>query len=308
MSKQLANVLAVILDHGRSLERQTASDHAHILRDAHSPQHLWPEHTTVADLGPLIQIRMETENLHRWLSVPIHNTPNPIPRVKRRLEAHIRNSDLREEVLNHTDQMTQIQIAVGHEQLHLVELRQVRGIHRLISEHAIDRKAPHRLEALRVLRRLVQLLRGHTRRVRAQNVLHRLLAVPVVSVPKAAIPALRVDTSNILQVVLRHGVRRGWIADEESVLRVAGGVALGLEQRVEVPEGGLHELVGGHLTESHFQQDFAELGTDHQQWVQVPAVRLLAQRTEVVATCEGRIEGATASKQSHRDSHPASPS
>lgn len=42
-------------------------------------------------------------------------------------------------------------------------------------------------------------------------------------------------------------------------MRVAGGVLLRLEQRVKVPEGGLHVVVGGHLLKPHLREDLAEL-------------------------------------------------
>lgn len=41
----------------------------------------------------------------------------------------------------------------------------------------------------------------------------------------------------------------GLTRQEESVVLIAGRVLLRLEQRVEVPEGALDEVVGGHFSE-----------------------------------------------------------
>ncbi len=38
--------------------------------------------------------------------------------------------------------------------------------------------------------------------------------------------------------------------DEEGVMLVSSWVLLGLEQRIEVPEGALDEVIGGHFCES----------------------------------------------------------
>ena len=283
----------MILDHRRSaphslpspspLQRQAARDASHILRQSHRSQHLRTEHSAVSDLRPAIQIRVEPEDLHRRLRVSTPRSSPSLLRIERRLESDVGDSDLGEEVVDHSDQMAQIQVAIRHEQLHLVELREVRRVHRLVSEHAVDREALHRLEALGVLRRLVQLLRAHRRRVRSQNVLHRLATVPLVAISERSEASFRVDLRHVLQVILRNGQRRGRVANEERVLRIAGRMALRLEQRVEVPERRLHELVGGHLREAHLQKDLAELRSHHQQRMQVTALRLLAQGAEIVS-------------------------
>lgn len=46
---------------------------------------------------------------------------------------------------------------------------------------------------------------------------------------------------------------QGWrflTRDEEGVVLVSCWVLLGLEQRIEVPEGALDEVIGGHFRES----------------------------------------------------------
>jgi hypothetical protein len=64
-------------------------------------------------------------------------------------------------------------------------------------------------------------------------------------------------------------------------VHVSGGVALRLEEGVEVPERALHELGRGHLIETHLEQDFSEERPHLQQGVQVPALRDLALSVEI---------------------------
>ena len=72
-------------------------------------------------------------------------------------------------------------------------------------------------------------------------------------------------------------IGRGWVGDKEGVLLVAGGMLLGDEEGVEVPEAGLNipkrftQLtgkalrstdslpVGGHLLKTHLKEDLSEL-------------------------------------------------
>lgn len=43
---------------------------------------------------------------------------------------------------------------------------------------------------------------------------------------------------------------------------VASRMLLRLEQRVKVPEGALHKVVGRHFGEAHLEEDVPELGPD----------------------------------------------
>mmetsp|Transcript_6199 Transcript_6199/g.14881 ORF Transcript_6199/g.14881 Transcript_6199/m.14881 type:complete len:280 (-) Transcript_6199:20-859(-) len=64
---------------------------------------------------------------------------------------------------------------------------------------------------------------------------------------------------------------------------------LGLEQTVEVPEGRLDPLVGGHFVKAHLQQDVAELGPNLEEGVEVSPADLLPQGLEVVLLELGRL-------------------
>ena len=59
---------------------------------------------------------------------------------------------------------------------------------------------------------------------------------------------------------------------------------LGLDEGVEVPEAALHEVVRGHLGETHLQKDLAELLSNLEEGVHATAVGGRAgARDEVVA-------------------------
>ena len=57
----------------------------------------------------------------------------------------------------------------------------------------------------------------------------------------------------------------GLTGDKKGVMRVSGRVLLRLEQRVEVPEAGLHVVVGRHLLKAHLDEDLPELAPHLQQ-------------------------------------------
>ena len=63
---------------------------------------------------------------------------------------------------------------------------------------------------------------------------------------------------------------------------VPGGVGLGLEEGVEVPETTLDPLVCWHLLETHLAEDLPELRTDLEEGVEVPSVDLFTYSLEVV--------------------------
>lgn len=54
-------------DHRRALQTQTEPVNANIFGEAHRLQHLGPEHATVTNLNPLVEHRVEGEDLKRGL-------------------------------------------------------------------------------------------------------------------------------------------------------------------------------------------------------------------------------------------------
>jgi len=96
--------------------------------------------------------------------------------------------------------------------------------------------------------------------VRAQQVLHRFLAFEHAPVPDRAEAPFLVRRFHRLVVPLRHAVGQHRVLHEKRVVRVAGRVALRLEQGVEVPKRAFHPLVRGHLLETHLHEDAPELG------------------------------------------------
>lgn len=71
---------------------------------------------------------MVSEDLHGGLRV----------RVVGGFEAQLGDADLLEEGLDGADEVPQRQVAVRHQALDLVELTQVRRIHRFVAEHTVN--------------------------------------------------------------------------------------------------------------------------------------------------------------------------
>lgn len=118
--------------------------------------------------------------------------------------------------------------------------------------------------------------------MRSQNVLFCLGHGPIVVVPKRARQPILVRVLDAGRIICRHAVALGRLAEEERVVGLAGGVALRLEEGVEVPERGLHESLGGHFAEAHLEEDLAELGAGLQEWMQMSAIRIPPLRVPVL--------------------------
>jgi hypothetical protein len=219
---------------------------------------------------------MVPEDLHAGLGV----------RVEGGLEAELRDADLLEEGFDRPKEVSQAQIVVGHQPLDLVELAQVRGVHGLVPEHAVNGKVLGGLEPAGLVGELVQHLGRHGGGVRPQQVLVRLGILEHVPVPDRPGPTPLVHLLDPFVVVGRDLQGPGRFGQEEGVVRVAGGVRLRLEERVKVPEARLDPPVAGHFGEPHLQQDLPELGPDLEERVQVSRRGLFSERQEVV-----RLEG-----------------
>ena len=272
MAEQVANVLDAVFDHGRSLEGQTPGNDPDILGKAHRGKHLGTEHTGVANLGPLLQVGVVSEDLHRGFGVGVEG----------RLEAELLDANLLEEGFDGTDQVAQGEVVVGHEALDLMELAEMGGIHGLVTEDTVDGEVSGGLESTLLVGKLVQHLRRHGRGVRTEKILEGFLPLEVVAVADGTGSTNLVHGLDAVVVVLGEGYGLGRLLDEEGVVRITGGMRLRLEQTVEVPEGRLDPLVGGHLMEAHLQEDVAELGPNLEEGVEISATNLLTQGLEVV--------------------------
>ena len=71
MTEQVANVLDIVVDHGRAFKTQTPSDDGDILGQPHGFKHLGPENTRIADFNPLFQLRMEAKDLQAGFRVGV---------------------------------------------------------------------------------------------------------------------------------------------------------------------------------------------------------------------------------------------
>ena len=160
--------------------------------------------------------------------------------------------------LDGAEQVSQGEVSVCDESFDLMELCQVRCVQRFVAEHAVDGEqlawGEHGL-----LRHGVQHAAGHGGGVRAQDVLLRLLHLPLVPVPDAPLTSHLMHRLHPVHIPRRHLPTPLRPSQEERVVAVPRRMLLRLEQRVEVPERRLYVVVGGHLLEAHLQQDGAEL-------------------------------------------------
>ncbi len=103
------------------------------------------------------------------------------------------------------------------------------------------------------LSQLVEHARRDSRGVSAQDVLARLALVPVALVAsRPCVTSILVDIFDALDVVIlgKRAADSG-VTYVEGIVEIAGGVLLGLEQGIEVPERGLHPTVGRHFFKPH---------------------------------------------------------
>lgn len=89
---------------------------------------------------------METEYLHARLCVWI----------VRWFELQLGDSQFFEKLGNHTDEIAQCQIAIGHHTFNLVEFSQMCGVQRLIAEYTIDTEVFGGCETALLVCQLVQ--------------------------------------------------------------------------------------------------------------------------------------------------------
>lgn len=89
--------------------------------------------------------------------------------------------------------------------------------------------------------------------MRSEDILLGLIVAPVVSVSDRSVTALLVSFLDSLPVLGVEVLGAWGVSHEERIVRVSRGMLLRLEERVEVPESTLHELVGGHFFETHLE-------------------------------------------------------
>jgi hypothetical protein len=116
------------LDHCRPFQAQAPPIYSHIFWQPHRLQHLRPEHTAVTNLNPLIQARMEPEDLQTWLCI----------RVIGRLEAQVVDAHLLEEDFHKANQATKRESVICDHAFNLVEFSKMSLIDSLISKDAIN--------------------------------------------------------------------------------------------------------------------------------------------------------------------------
>ena len=128
VTEKISNIGQAVINHGRSLKRQTPSDNSHVLWKSHWSEHLWAEDTRVADFDPSLELRMESEDLETRLSV----------RVVSRLVLNLSDTNLRVECLHDTKEMAQTNIPISYETFNLMEFSEMGGIQSLITEDSVN--------------------------------------------------------------------------------------------------------------------------------------------------------------------------
>mmetsp|Transcript_6548 Transcript_6548/g.20442 ORF Transcript_6548/g.20442 Transcript_6548/m.20442 type:complete len:390 (-) Transcript_6548:118-1287(-) len=276
VAEEVADVRDAVLDHGRTLQRQAPGDDSDVGRQAHGREHLRPEYARIADFGPLLEVGVVAEDLHGGLGVGVEGG----------LKAELGDADLGEERADGRDEVAQRKVVVGHQAFDLVELAEVRRVHGLVAEDAVDGEVLRRLEntgGFEVAGEFVEHSRGDCGGVRPEQILPRFGGVEDAAVADgAAVAAGFVRGLDAFVVVRRPSQRLGGLFHEEGVVRVACRVTLRLEQRVEVPKRRFDPAVRRHFLEAHAHQNATELRADFEQRLDVAAARVGAHRFEVV--------------------------
>src|SRR2546422_48149 len=181
------------------------------------------------------------------------------------------------ELPNNPEEHRQGGAILHHDALDLVELREVLPVQRVPPEVPADDE--RLLRGRGVVHEVLQRDRG---RVAPEDRLLRLPAVPRVPPPLAprAVPAL-VDLRDPAHDVLCREPEGGGRVHVQRVEDVPRGMVLGLEQRVEVPERGLHP-VPGDLREPHPEEDPPDLLDVLREDVDLPGVDRRRERPDVV--------------------------
>ena len=71
MAEEFSNVVDPVVDHGRTLKRETPGDYANIFRQTHGTEHLRTEDTRVTYFNPALELGVETEDLEGGLGVGV---------------------------------------------------------------------------------------------------------------------------------------------------------------------------------------------------------------------------------------------
>ena len=214
---------------------------------------------------------MVTKDFERWLGV----------RVVSWLELQVGYTDLLEEDLDDSHQMSQTNILVGDQTFALVELGQVSSIQSLVSEDSVDGEVFDWLELL-LLSKFVKHLRTDSSGVSSQQILLSLFMLPLILV------ALGTKTTSLMNLLDFLGVVSGSILavsrilQEESVMCISSRVRLRLEEGIEVPERALDVPISWHFLETHLHENLFELLSNLKQRMEVASIQLSADSLIIV--------------------------
>lgn len=152
-----------------------------------------------------------------------------------------------------------------------MEFSQMGGIQCLIPEYSINGEVFLREVSLDLilLCNPIQHLRWNGSCVGSKDILPGFLMRPLVFVSNAAITTILMHILHFVPEFSIALITQFRVIAEECVMSISGWVLLWLEEGIEIPEWGLHILVGGHLLKSHGYQHLGEFLPGLQQWMQV---------------------------------------
>ena len=89
------------------------------------------------------------------------------------------------------------------------------------------------------------------------------------------------DLSGLVEIFFILDVALSRVTEEEGIMCVASRMCLGLEERVEIPEGAFHVAISPHLLKAHLSEHFCELLFGLHQGMQVSIVHRQALRVGI---------------------------
>lgn len=138
MAEQVPDIAQLVVDHSRTLKRETPCNNVYVSWKAHRTEHFRPEDTGVSDFDPFFELRMISEDFQGGFRVWVVSW----------LILQVLDSNFTVESVDHTHKIRQANSAISDESFTLMELGQMSLINSLISEDTVNREVFNRLELL----------------------------------------------------------------------------------------------------------------------------------------------------------------
>jgi len=160
VSNQGPNIVDPVPDHRGSFKTDTPPVDVDVFGESHRLQHFGPEHSTVSDFDPFIELGVEGKDLERGFRVWVVCGFEPEVFYPHLLEEDSHETykgklvpgEQTNRLSEFTDEICERQVPIGDDSFDLMELRQMRRVHRLVPEHPVDTEQLGRLEPILFLR------------------------------------------------------------------------------------------------------------------------------------------------------------